>query len=241
MNDDEFNKQPSHEAGQTFQSENGSSVPAEAKPQSVFPDIPEHKPTEEAQNYSPQNTQSTPFPSSSIPLSQPKEPWWQKKLFVALAGLAVFIVGVAAGIALQALVIDKPSTIEKIIDAQYKALYGEDYEQIIEDELNNEISSYEETGQDFERKTDINALHTQYEVYFNDNGFYPTEKEAVDTSNFPGLDIEALIDPDGQALNQDGGDYTYTPSDCNDEGCESYVLTAQLESDPWTHTKLSLN
>ena len=94
---------------------------------------------------------------------------------------------------------------------------------------------------DVERKADINALYQKLEEYFNENGDYPTV-DAVSSKYetiFPGIDIEAFVDPNGNRINE-GGDYTYTPSNCTAIGCAEYTLSAQLEAeDPYT--KQSLN
>lgn len=98
-------------------------------------------------------------------------------------------------------------------------------------------------ARDTERKTDVNALHTHLEVYYNDNGVYPTSAQ-VTTANLPGLDAEALNDPNGNALNANGGTYTYTPApnncDNTNNNCTSYTLTANMEEEA-DYSKNSLN
>ena len=106
----------------------------------------------------------------------------------------------------------------------------------------NTFSGIQARARDAERKTDLNALHTQLEVYYNDNGFYPTLAN-ITTANLAGLDPEALNDPSGDALH-DGtgtGDYSYSCT-AGGGGCTSYTLSADMESStPDPFTKASLN
>ncbi len=114
----------------------------------------------------------------------------------------------------------------------------------------NTFQGVQARARDTERTTDVNALHTQYEVYYNDNGVYPANADAGTASNFPGLDTEALNDPNGNALNtgsaNDGsGEYFYNaaPSGCDNSttNCTSYTLEVTLEADSSVHSKNSLN
>ncbi len=121
----------------------------------------------------------------------------------------------------------------------------------------NTFQGVQARARDTERTTDINALHTQFEVYFNDNGFYPTFAVASVPANFPGLDEEAVNDPNGNllvngALPAPGaGDFRYhfqaLPLLCDNAvggNCTSYNLGVIRESDDTVegiHTKNSLN
>ena len=93
---------------------------------------------------------------------------------------------------------------------------------------------------DTERKTDINAVYVKLEEHYNEHGDYPTEKELTKESEdqLPGLDPEALVDPNGKFIQS--GDYKYEPIDCTAIGCAHYTLSAQLESGEML-TKQSLN
>ncbi len=121
----------------------------------------------------------------------------------------------------------------------------------------NTFQGVQARARDTERTTDINALHTQYEVFFNDNGNYPTFAQAGVAANFPGLDAEALNDPNGNAL-QNGAvpatgagvtDWQYyyaaLPALCDNGAagdCTTYTLGVVLEADSTTdHQKNSLN
>jgi len=112
----------------------------------------------------------------------------------------------------------------------------------------NSFSGVQARARDTERRTDINAVATQLEVYYNDNGGYPSTTDLTDTTwvtnNLKGLDAEALKDPKGIALNGNGGTYTYTPlpANCATNACTSFTLSADLEkSTPDPYVKKSLN
>lgn len=116
----------------------------------------------------------------------------------------------------------------------------------------NTFSGIQERARDTERRTDINSLATQLEVYYADNGGYPdgaTVGFTVDTTNLPGLDAEALNDPNGNALNV-GSDpdsatdnqYHYNPTSCTAGLCTTFELGSPLEqSGAGTYKKNSLN
>lgn len=115
-------------------------------------------------------------------------------------------------------------------------------------------STASKAAQDTERKTDINTLHAQLEVYYNDHGKYPSLSELNSSTwrstNMKGLDREALRDPAGSSYtllsNAFKNYYSYTAksdsgSTCSTTlACTSYTLTATL-SDSTAHTKQSLN
>lgn len=114
-----------------------------------------------------------------------------------------------------------------------------------------------------ERQTDLNALHTHLEVYFNDNGHYPSGGSAticgddgatscvLSTTIFDGLDAEALNDPSGTAISvvssaptPANGAYYYFPTGCTGTGngqCTGYTLYADLEDGQPDYTKAALN
>ena len=96
-------------------------------------------------------------------------------------------------------------------------------------------------GQDTVSKNDINSIYQKLEEHYNENAEYPTvdEIEKEYTEVFPGIDKEALYDNNDKFIN-DGGDYTYEPTDCTATGCQYYELSAKLE-DGSTYAKESLN
>ena len=96
-------------------------------------------------------------------------------------------------------------------------------------------------ARDTERITDIKSVHGQLEMHFVEKNYYPTTKEFSTKAPqlFPGLDAEALIDPNGKSFNS-GGDYTYEPSGCNATECQDYTLSTQQESgSPYTQQSLN--
>jgi hypothetical protein len=106
---------------------------------------------------------------------------------------------------------------------------------------------------DTERKTDINALRSQLEVYWADNGYYPTLASMNDpawrTANLKGLDAEALKDPSGASTTLAAApaksvySYATTPKTCDNGihgNCNSYTLSATLD-DGSTYVKQALN
>ena len=120
----------------------------------------------------------------------------------------------------------------------------------------NTFQGVQARARDTERTTDVNALHTQYEVYFNDQGYYPTYAVAADAVNFPGLDTEALNDPNNNGL-QNGAvpavnstDHSYYYQANNPVGCDNAAVATQCidyslgvvkESDGTQYFKNSLN
>lgn len=99
-----------------------------------------------------------------------------------------------------------------------------------------------------EQRADIQALHTQLEAYYAENGKYPSLTELNSASwratNMEGLDSEALSAP-GQSgasslvLVANDSSYGYSPRDCNG-GCQAYTLAAKL-TDGTLYSKESLN
>jgi type II secretion system protein G len=111
----------------------------------------------------------------------------------------------------------------------------------------------QQKARDTERKTDINALHGQFEAYQAQNGKYPTLANANDTTfraaNLKGLDPAALQDPKGTAQTlvaapaANNYSYAVTPAGCDNAAngdCTQYTLTATLEGGG-TYVKASLN
>ncbi len=111
----------------------------------------------------------------------------------------------------------------------------------------------QQKARDTERKTDINALHGQFEAYQAQNGKYPTLANANDATfraaNLKGLDPAALQDPKGAAQTlvaaPAANNYAYavTPAGCDNGAngdCTQYTLTATLEGGG-TYVKQSLN
>lgn len=58
----------------------------------------------------------------------------------------------------------------------------------------NTFSGVQKRARDTQRQTDINAIATQLEVYYNDNGAYPLIA-TVDAPSLKGIDVGALTPP----------------------------------------------
>lgn len=128
----------------------------------------------------------------------------------------------------------------------------------------NTFQGVQARARDTERRTDLNTIHTQLEVFYNDFGHYPdgsaavtcgegTDSCALDALTSRGLDAEALVDPNENAINigangNTDNEYYYDVTDatngagnCTAGQCTSYVLSTDLESEAETYTKSSLN
>lgn len=87
----------------------------------------------------------------------------------------------------------------------------------------------EVANRDSLRKTTINNLYyTLEDVFYPGAGTYP---EYLTADQLRGIDPAILKDPNGKAFGEQGSDYNYTPKDCVDGKCRSYILTANLENE----------
>ena len=131
----------------------------------------------------------------------------------------------------------------------------------------NTFQGVQARARDTERRTDINVIATQLEVYHSDYGYYPDgttaaaadascgegddESCVITTGMLAGLDAEALNAPDGTAMavsaNPAGAttDYTYyydiTGATCAAGHCDSFLLSTDLEAETAIYSKASLN
>lgn len=128
------------------------------------------------------------------------------------------------------------------------------------------FAGVQERARDTERRTDINSIATQLEVYYNDNGHYLSGSTAADTcgatddqdcalttATLDGIDADALVDPQENDLVvgaipasfTDADDYRYfydvTGATCTTEQCDSFSLGSYLEQDDTLYQKDSLN
>lgn len=107
-------------------------------------------------------------------------------------------------------------------------------------------------ARDSQRQTDINAVASHVEAFYAQYGYYPTEADlalaSFQTSYMKGLDPQALIDPKGTAIATATSSTAYgyvaagasgcvnttvsdpTGASTANNGCDSYTLTATLES-----------
>jgi prepilin-type N-terminal cleavage/methylation domain-containing protein len=124
----------------------------------------------------------------------------------------------------------------------------------------NTFAGVQARARDTERQTDVNALATQLEVYYNDNGAYPQFGE-IDTvaeaqALLPGLDAGALDAPSNtttpdlvNTASTGIGNYGYeafsdtAKTDVCDlaEACVKFTLSWTKEVDDSVFTKDSLN
>ncbi len=115
------------------------------------------------------------------------------------------------------------------------------------------FSGIQRNARDRTREADINALHSQIEYYYGQNGTYPTLANLNDatwrSTNLKGLDSEALKDPKGASATlvatpaSSAYSYAVTPANCDNGSagdCTAYVLTATYEGGG-TFVKNSLN
>lgn len=89
--------------------------------------------------------------------------------------------------------------------------------------IGNTFNGVQSRAMDVEAQADVSAIHTQLEVFYTDNGFYPTAIQ-YDVNIFPGIDAESFVNPQG-------GEYDYNPLDCTSSGCQDYSISADLEED----------
>jgi len=82
---------------------------------------------------------------------------------------------------------------------------------------------------DATRKTAINAMYYSLEeVFYEEKGYYPV---AIDESVLKAMDPSLLTDPNGIKINSAGSDYRYESTNCSNDQCQSYTLTADLEKE----------
>lgn len=91
-------------------------------------------------------------------------------------------------------------------------------------------------NRDNQRKTAINAMYYNLEeVYYAKNGYYPSK---IDSSTLTAMDPGLFTDPDGAKLGDDNAEYHYDASNCQNDQCKSYKLSADMEKEA-TYTKTS--
>lgn len=117
------------------------------------------------------------------------------------------------------------------------------------------FTGVQKKGRDADRKSDINSIYSQVEVYFAENGKYPSLDEMNDgpfrQDNMQGLSDDALTDPSGTsgatltgtvpAANSSTYQYAYVADDgaggaCDNGAaggadCLTFQVVANLEND----------
>lgn len=90
-------------------------------------------------------------------------------------------------------------------------------------------NNLEAAHRDNQRKTAINAMHFNLEeVYYTKNKSYPAE---ITSKKLPAMNPELLTDPDGVTIGAADSDYRYEGLNCNNDKCQGYRLTAELEKE----------
>ena len=85
------------------------------------------------------------------------------------------------------------------------------------------------SNRDKQRKTAINAMYYGLEKgYRKEHGFYP---QRIGTKTLPSVAPELFTDPDGKKVGEQGSDFRYEPSGCNNNKCTGYSLRADLEKE----------
>ena len=130
----------------------------------------------------------------------------------------------------------------------------------------NTFVGVQRRARDTERQTDVNAIATQLEVYYNDEGNYPTLANLQDAAvnpagwietNLPGLDLTATVAPNHEPAagtnsmvndtTPDANRYGYVPAPAGcDNGaggdCTSFTLYwAKEDEGNAAQSKSSLN
>ncbi|MEI6755678.1 MAG: prepilin-type N-terminal cleavage/methylation domain-containing protein [bacterium] len=106
-------------------------------------------------------------------------------------------------------------------------------------------SGIQQKARNSKRQTDLSALQTHLEAFYNDNGYYPSLTDMNNQNfinNLKGLDQTALIDPSNPSQSKTlvqypvAKSYAYTvtdsnsvPCEANHEDCAKYKLTATYE------------
>jgi prepilin-type N-terminal cleavage/methylation domain-containing protein len=119
----------------------------------------------------------------------------------------------------------------------------------------NSFQGVQARARDTERRTDVNSISTQLEVYYQDNAGYPLAvTDAFVTASLKGASLEAFRAP-GQTANSTSAtatptkdQYGYSPKQsdgttaCTVAPCAKYILSYKEENGAGaTKTKLSLN
>jgi general secretion pathway protein G len=84
-------------------------------------------------------------------------------------------------------------------------------------------------SRDDQRKTAINAMYYSLEeVFYKQNGFYPAK---IDATVLTSMDPKLFTDPNEIKLGESTSDYRYETTDCTNNQCKNYTLSATLEKE----------
>ena len=90
-------------------------------------------------------------------------------------------------------------------------------------------SNFDAFYRDEKSKTAINTIYYALENYFyKTNGYYPT---TINETNLPIVEPSLWTDPHGFQLGDLKSSYHYTPADCQNDKCSSFILSATLEKE----------
>jgi type IV pilus assembly protein PilA len=115
------------------------------------------------------------------------------------------------------------------------------------------FTGIQKKARDSQRQTDIQAVNSQVAAFYTNYGFYPTladlQSSSFVSTYLKGLDPQALVDPKGPSktigatVAADQYSYVASGTGCTnttanaltggvpvDNGCDTYALTANLES-----------
>ena len=82
---------------------------------------------------------------------------------------------------------------------------------------------------DQQRKTSINSIYFNLkEVYFKQNNYYP---ETLKPDTLSGIDPRIFTDPNGILMGGEGSNYSYQTSDCKENQCKNFKLSAKMEKE----------
>jgi prepilin-type N-terminal cleavage/methylation domain-containing protein len=120
------------------------------------------------------------------------------------------------------------------------------------------FTGIQKKARDSQRQTDVTAVASHLEAFYANNGYYPTLADLQSSSfvsgNLKGLDPQALVSPEGDAISGTAGDgtsgwaYGYTTTGCTatdpsstTNECTAFTLTANQEGSSTAFTKSSNN
>lgn len=90
-------------------------------------------------------------------------------------------------------------------------------------------NNIEVIARDNSEKTAINAMYYSLEeVFYPTNKYYP---QTISSDNLTSVDPALFKDPNGVKLGTAGSTYTYSPTNCTDNKCKSYILKTTLTNE----------
>ncbi len=91
----------------------------------------------------------------------------------------------------------------------------------------NQKNHLRQVDRDNQRKAAVNAIYFNLtEVYYKKNKYYP---EKLTPETLPGVDPQIFTDPQGTLMGEAGSNYNYSTSSCNNNQCQNFKITADLE------------